>query len=100
DCCVVSWPALTSRNVSREAATVLAEASTFPVNCLQTDTILALSYGDKSACSQRGESSRAALTSPGCYLGPICSVAFSSMRYSERRVAAGSSLILTTLPLK
>src|SRR4030095_3934369 len=43
---------------------------------------------------------RAALTSPGCYLGPIGSASFSSMRYSGRRGAAGSSLILATLPLK
>src|SRR4030095_2271438 len=42
----------------------------------------------------------AALTSPGCYLGPIGSASCSSMRYSGRRGAAGSSLILATLPLK
>jgi len=43
---------------------------------------------------------RAAFTSRGSYLGPICSASFSSMRYSDRRAAAGSLLILTTLPLK
>src|SRR4029450_7700962 len=38
--------------------------------------------------------------SPGCYPGPIGSASVSSMRYSGRRVAAGASLILATLPLK
>jgi hypothetical protein len=43
---------LTSLNVSREAATALAEASKITVNCLQTHSIPPLSYGDKFACSE------------------------------------------------
>ena len=43
---------MTSLNVSREAATALAEASKITVNCLQTHSNPPLSYGDKFACSE------------------------------------------------
>jgi len=40
-------PASTSRSVSRETATTLAEASKIPANSLQAHPIPLLSYGDE-----------------------------------------------------